>query len=100
MKRIAIFASGSGTNAQKIIEHFQENDEIEVSLVLSNKNDAYVLKRASDFKIPSYVFDRQLFYETDQVHDILRDIGIDFIVLAGFLWLVPGNRIETPVGLG
>jgi len=95
MKRIAIFASGSGSNAQKIIEYFQENPEIEVSLVLSNNPEAYVLERASGLGIPSYVFDRQLFYETDQVHDILRDIGIDFIVLAGFLWLVPANLLKS-----
>ena len=98
MKRIAIFASGSGTNAQKIIEHFRDNENIEVSIVLSNNEDAYVLKRASDFKIPSYVFDRQMFYDTEQVHDILRDIGIDFIVLAGFLWLVPANLLSTWAG--
>ena len=85
MKRIAIFASGGGTNAQKIIEHFSSNEDIEVSLVLTNNEEAYVIQRASSFDIPSYIFDRQMFYETDQVHDILRDIGIDFIVLAGFL---------------
>jgi phosphoribosylglycinamide formyltransferase-1 len=98
MKRIAIFASGSGTNAQKIIEHFQGSLEIEVSIVFSNREDAYVLNRASEFKIPSYVFDRQMFYETDLVHDILKDIGIDFIVLAGFLWLVPDNLLATWAG--
>ena len=95
MKRIAIFASGSGTNAQKIIEHFMDSQDIEVSLVLSNKPDAYVLERASKLNVASYVTDRQLFYETDQVHDILLDIGIDLIVLAGFLWLVPANLLKT-----
>jgi len=95
MKRIAIFASGGGTNAQKIIEHFSSNEDIEVSLVLTNNEEAYVIQRASSFDIPSYIFDRQMFYETDQVHDILRDIGIDFIVLAGFLWLVPLNILRN-----
>ncbi len=95
MKRIAIFASGSGSNAQKIIEHFDGNKDIEVSLVLTNNENAYVLQRASDLDIPAYVFDRQLFYETDQLHDILRDIGIDFIVLAGFLWLVPLSILRS-----
>ena len=98
MKRIAIFASGSGTNAQKIMEHFQNIDDIEVSIVLSNNKDAYVLQRASDMNVPAYVFDRQMFYETDQVHDILRDVGIDFIVLAGFLWLVPDNLLASWAG--
>ncbi len=98
MKRIAIFASGSGTNAQKIIEHFTENENIEVSLVLTNKEDAHVIQRASDLGIPAYVFDRQMFYESDQVHDILMAIGIDFIVLAGFLWLVPKNILAGWAG--
>ncbi len=95
MKRIAIFASGSGTNAQKIIEHFISNEDIEVSLVLTNNEDAYVIQRASSLDIPSYIFDRQMFYKTDLVHDILREIGIDFIVLAGFLWLVPLNLLQS-----
>lgn len=95
MKRIAIFASGSGTNAQKIIEHFTDKSDIEVSLVLSNNKDAYVLERASALKVPVYVFDRQIFYESEQVHDILQDAGVDFIVLAGFLWLVPKNILRS-----
>ncbi len=95
MKRIAIFASGSGSNAQKIIEHFEDIENIEVSLVLTNNDKAFVLQRAADFGIPAYVFDRQLFYDSDQVHDILRDIGIEFIVLAGFLWLVPQNILNS-----
>ena len=94
MKRIAIFASGSGSNAQKIIEHFKQHKNVEVSLVLTNKEDAYVLKRAASLRIPAYIFNKRMFYETDQVHDILRDIGIDFIVLAGFLWLVPKNILS------
>jgi phosphoribosylglycinamide formyltransferase 1 len=98
MKRIAIFASGSGTNAEQIIRYFKEGDEIEVSLVMSNNPDAYVLKRAAALKVPSYVFNRQLFYETDQVYHILRDIGIHFIVLAGFLWLVPENILRNYKG--
>ncbi len=79
---------GSGTNAQRIIEHFEKNSDVEISLVLTNNEDAYVLKRSAAFDIPAYVFNRQMFFDSDLVHDILRDIGIDFIVLAGFLWLV------------
>lgn len=95
MKRIAIFASGSGSNAQKIIEYFSGNKNVEISLVLTNNDKAFVLQRASKLGIPSYVFDRQLLYESDQVHDILRDIGIDLIVLAGFLWLIPQNILQS-----
>lgn len=95
MKRIAIFASGSGTNAQRIIEHFKDIADIEVSIVLTNNSKAFVLERAAKLKVPSFVFDRDLFYKSNQVHDILREIGIDFIVLAGFLWLIPANILQS-----
>ena len=95
MKRIAIFASGSGSNAQKIIEQFAVSSDTEISLILSNNENAYVLQRAAEAAIPAYVFDKDLLYKSDKVHDILRDIGIDFIVLAGFLWLVPQNILQS-----
>ena len=95
MKRIAIFASGSGTNAQKIIEHFRDIPDAEVSLVLTNNKHAYVLERAKTLGVPAYVFDRDMFYNTDQVAEILQRIGIDFIVLAGFLWLIPRNLLRN-----
>jgi phosphoribosylglycinamide formyltransferase-1 len=94
-KRIAIFASGSGSNAQKIMEHFKYSDDAEVSLVLSNNPEAYVLQRADNFEIPSHVFDRQEFYHTDDVVNILKRLDIDLIVLAGFLWLVPENLLKA-----
>ena len=94
-KRIAIFASGSGSNAQKIMEHFKYSDDAEVSLVLSNNPEAYVLQRADNFEIPSHVFDRQEFYHTDEVVNILKRLEIDLIVLAGFLWLVPENLLKA-----
>lgn len=94
-KRIAIFASGSGSNAQKIMEHFKYADDAEVSLVLSNNPDAYVLQRADNFEIPSHIFDRNEFYQTDNVVDILKRLDIDLVVLAGFLWLVPENLLKA-----
>lgn len=93
-KRIAIFASGSGSNAQKIMEHFKYANTAEVTLVLSNNPDAYVLQRADNFEIPSHVFDRQTFYETNEIVDLLKRLDIDLIVLAGFLWLVPENLLK------
>jgi len=93
-KRIAIFASGSGSNAQKIMEHFKYHDYVEVSLVLSNNPDAYVLQRADNFEVPTHVFDRHEFYETDEVVKLLEKLKIDLIVLAGFLWLVPANLLR------
>ena len=89
MKRIAIFASGSGTNAQNIIEYFSNKPEVEVSLILSNKHDALVLKRAGRFKVPTFTFNRKTFYETRGVLDVLGSHKIDLVVLAGFLWLIP-----------
>jgi len=97
-KRIAIFASGSGSNAQKLMEHFKRNAEIEISLVLTNNPDAYVLQRADNFEIPSHIFDKYEFYKTDEVIDLLKNLDIDFIVLAGFLWLIPQNLIAAYPG--
>ncbi|TDS16251.1 formyltetrahydrofolate-dependent phosphoribosylglycinamide formyltransferase [Sphingobacterium paludis] len=94
-KRIAIFASGSGSNAQKIMEHFKYSNMAEVSLVLSNNPDAYVLQRADNFEIPSHVFDRKTFYESSEVVDILKRLEIDLVVLAGFLWLIPENLLKA-----
>ena len=93
-KRIAIFASGSGSNAQKIMEHFKYANKAEVTLVLSNNPDAYVLQRADNFEIPSHVFDRKTFYDTNEIVDLLKRLDIDLIVLAGFLWLVPENLLK------
>jgi phosphoribosylglycinamide formyltransferase-1 len=94
-RKIAIFASGSGTNAQRIIEYFSNHPEITVSLILSNKRDAYVLERAKKLNVPSVVFDRHSFYETREISGLLVKEAIDFIVLAGFLWLVPLDLIKA-----
>ena len=93
-KRIAIFASGSGSNAQKLMEYFKDSTEAEISLVLTNNPDAYVIQRADNFEIPVHIFDRNEFYKTDRVLDLLNDLDIDLIVLAGFLWLIPVNLIK------
>jgi len=97
-KRIAIFASGSGSNAQKIMEHFKRSTEAEVALVLTNNPEAYVLQRADSFEIPSHIFDRHEFYQTDEVLDLLKNLEIDLIVLAGFLWLIPQNLLKEYPG--
>ena len=88
-KNIAIFASGSGTNAENIIRYFQENDLIRVALVLSNRSDAYVLERANRLKVPSRVFFKDDWSSGEQILLSLREYNIDFIVLAGFLVRVP-----------
>jgi phosphoribosylglycinamide formyltransferase-1 len=94
-KRIAIFASGSGSNAQKIMEHFKRSADAEVVLILTNNAQAYVLQRADNFEIPSHIFNRQEFYETDEVIRILKNLQVDLIVLAGFLWLVPQSLLAA-----
>ncbi len=98
MKKIAIFASGSGTNAQNIIEHFQGHETIAVALVLSNRKDAYVLTRATNLGVPIFNFTREEFYETDVVMEKLKDAQVDFVVLAGFLWLIPKNILQRYSG--
>ena len=94
MYRIAIFASGTGTNASKIIDYFDEDQEVEVALILSNKPNAYVLEVAKNHRIPSKIIERESFYNTDSVVEALKSEEIDLIVLAGFLWLVPNNLVE------
>jgi phosphoribosylglycinamide formyltransferase-1 len=95
MSNIAIFASGSGSNAEQIIRYFSTNSEHSVKLVLSNRADAFVLERAARLGVPSMVFDRQTFYQTRKVLDSLREAGADVLVLAGFLWLVPDYLLTS-----
>jgi phosphoribosylglycinamide formyltransferase-1 len=94
-KRIAIFASGSGSNAQKIMEHFKRSDNAEVVIILTNNPEAYVLQRADNFEIPSHIFDRHEFYDTDDIIKLLKNLQIDLIVLAGFLWLIPPSLLKA-----
>ncbi|RFZ85855.1 phosphoribosylglycinamide formyltransferase [Mucilaginibacter terrenus] len=94
-KRIAIFASGSGSNAQKIMEHFKRHSDAEVVLILTNNPQAYVLQRADNFEIPSHIFTRNEFYQTDDIINLLKNLQVDLIVLAGFLWLVPQNLLKA-----
>jgi len=95
MKRIAIFASGSGSNAENIAHYFESNPEVEISIILSNKTDAFVLERAKKLNIPSQTFTRNDFYETASIVNLLKEKQIDLIVLAGFLWLVPDSLIKA-----
>lgn len=94
MNNIAVFASGSGTNAENIIRVFRPDNKINVKLIVSNKPDAKVLERAENHNIDHFVFSREQFYKSDDILQRLREYSIDFIVLAGFLWLVPENLIK------
>lgn len=97
MKNIAIFASGTGTNARKIIEHIaaDKNPRIKVALVVSNKADAGVLKIAEIHHIPALVIDKEKFFHGNAYTDELKEAGIDFIILAGFLWKLPPALIKA-----
>lgn len=94
-KRIAIFASGSGTNAEAIMKHFTGHENVEVVLILSNKPDAYVLERAKKFGVPTHVFNRSTFKNTNEIVDLLQSQNISLVVLAGFLWLIPEQLIQA-----
>jgi phosphoribosylglycinamide formyltransferase-1 len=91
MSNIAIFASGSGTNAEKIMTHFKDHPTHQVKMVFSNKKDAGVLEKANKYGVECFVFNRKDLYETSVVLDTLKKNEIDFIVLAGFLWLMPNH---------
>lgn len=92
---MAIFASGSGTNAERIMSHFRDHELGEVFIVLSNKPDAMVLERAARFNVSTRVFDRDTFYNSTEIPDLLRRLEISLIVLAGFLWLIPVDLIRA-----
>lgn len=94
MKRIAIFASGNGTNAERIMEYFSADDAVNIELVLTNNPNAGVLPRAKKFGVASMVFSRDELYKSDKIIDALLDKRIDFIILAGFLWLIPSTIIK------
>lgn len=95
MKKIAIFASGSGSNAENIIRFFENDPRNRVSLVLCNKPDAYVLERAKRLGVPALVFNCEQFYHSDLILDRLKAEAVDLIVLAGFLWKVPANLLAA-----
>ena len=95
MKNIALFASGSGSNAENIIKYFENHPNIRVDSVWSNKKGAFVLQRALNLGVESHYFTRNEFIETDFLLKELQKRKIEMIVLAGFLWLVPPEFVET-----
>ena len=95
MTNIAIFASGSGSNAENIADYFKGSTEIGVTLILSNKQDAYVHERAKKLGIPSFTFTKAEFADGTEILEILREYEIDFIVLAGFLLKVSKSLLEA-----
>ena len=94
-KNIVIFASGSGSNAQRLLEHFEHHPQIRVAALFSNNPKAYALKRAETYHVPALLFSRDAFYGTDEVLEQVKSFNPDLIVLAGFLWLVPQKFLQA-----
>ena len=97
MKRvnIAIFVSGGGTNCENLIHYFSGSEKVNCALVVSNKADAYALVRAERNGVPSRVVSREQLKDSSVVMPILQEFSIDFIVLAGFLPLVPDYLLDA-----
>jgi len=94
LKNIAIFASGTGSNATKIVEHFNNHPTINVALIISNKKKAKVLDMAKSKHIPTLLINRTSFYQSEDLLTDLERHQIDFIALAGFLWLIPPYLVK------
>lgn len=95
MKSIVLFASGSGSNVENIVHYFQTNTEVSICCVLSNKRDAKVFERCNRLNINALYFNKHSFYNSDCVLNVLKSLSPDLIVLAGFLWKIPDNLINT-----
>ena len=94
-QRIAIFASGAGSNAKKIIEYFAGSNIVEVAVIVCNKEGAGVLNIATAFSIPFIIIERERFFRGDHyIHELKRE-KINFIILAGFLWKIPSELIRA-----
>ena len=95
MHKLAIFASGTGSNARKIIEFFNGHPSIKVSLIVSNKSTAGVLRIADEHEIPTIILEKEKFFRGNGYVEELRSKGIDYIILAGFLWKVPNSLVQA-----
>lgn len=98
--RIAIFASGAGSNAQKIIDHFRQHTDIKIALIVCNKPGAGVLTIAQKENIPTLIIEKEPFFRGNAYVNELKQHNVDFIVLAGFLWKVPVALVQAfPQGI-
>lgn len=94
MKNICILASGGGSNAEEIIAYFKNHEHIKIALIISNRKSAYVLERAANHDIPSAYIPKSKFENENYVLDLLKDHDIDYLILAGFLLLIPQYLIR------
>jgi phosphoribosylglycinamide formyltransferase-1 len=93
-RNLIIFASGEGSNTEKIIDYFTDKPEIKISAVLSNKYNSPVLEKAHKRNIKAISFDRDSFFYSNEVFHLMKDLNPDLIVLAGFLWLMPERIVQ------
>jgi phosphoribosylglycinamide formyltransferase-1 len=94
-QRLAVFASGAGSNARRLIEHFAQSDLASVALIVCNKPGAGVLQIADEHGIPTLLLEKERFFRGDGYVAELKAQQIDFVILAGFLWKVPGALIDA-----
>lgn len=94
-KNIAIFASGSGSNAERLTDYFTDSKLVNVSLFLTNNKTAGVIERGHRLGVPTVIFNKTAFAKCDKIVDLLVNQQIDFVVLAGFLWLIPENLLAA-----
>ena len=94
MKHIAIFASGTGTNAKNIIKYFSQNPEVHIECIIVNNPKAKVIDVANEANVPYYLISKKDLFESDRVVELLKKSNVDLIVLAGFLWLIPKNLLK------
>ena len=94
-KRLAIFASGSGSNAENICNYFKSTSDIEVGLICTNKPDAFIVKRAEKLNIPVYIFAKHELNNFVDLHKKLQSIGVDIVILAGFLLKLPAIMVDS-----
>lgn len=93
--QLALFASGNGSNAENIIRYFRKQETAEVALILSNNSQAFVIQRADSLGVEYKLITRDDFKQTEALIVLLKSKKIDFIVLAGFLWLIPKALISA-----
>ncbi len=94
-KKISVFASGSGSNAEKFFEFFQEDPEIEIVSVFTNNKSAGVIERANKFSIPCHIYNRTYWESGDTIIGVLKEEQVDYIVLAGFMLLISDKLVKA-----
>ncbi|HEY8403132.1 MAG TPA: phosphoribosylglycinamide formyltransferase [Flavobacteriales bacterium] len=98
MHKIAILASGAGSNARNIIQYFSGSKEVQVALIASNKAQAGVMDIAREHGIPTFILNKENFLQSDVFLNELKNLGVDYVILAGFLWKVPANLVKAYEG--